>query len=127
MDVLGYDKHHDISKEVSLKGKKADVVLKVNNEHRIVVEIKAANEPLKTAHIEQAKAYGANNGIKWVLLTNGIAWTLYHITWSTKAGVSEKQAFHFDLLDGDLDDASENLAILHHDAVKAHELDHFWA
>lgn len=126
VDVLGYDKHRDISKEVALKGKKADVVLKVKEQHRIVVEIKAATEPLKTAHIEQAKAYGANNGIPCVLLTNGIAWTLYHITWS-KSGVSEKQAFHVDLLESDLDDTCESLGILHHDALKANELDHFWA
>ena len=34
---------------------------------------------LKENHLRQAMGYGANQGIPWVVLTNGINWEIYRI------------------------------------------------
>lgn len=37
---------------------------------------------MKDDHIKQAIDYGANAGIEWVILTNGINWQIYRITFA---------------------------------------------
>ncbi|EKR64288.1 hypothetical protein LEP1GSC036_3642 [Leptospira weilii str. 2006001853] len=46
------------------------------------MEIKAIGLDLKDDHIKQAVDYGANAGIEWVILTNGMNWQIYRITFS---------------------------------------------
>ena len=44
-----------------------------------LIEVKAIGLSLKENHLRQALGYGANNGIPWVVLTNGLVWELYRI------------------------------------------------
>ncbi|MBW8017633.1 MAG: restriction endonuclease subunit R [Planctomycetes bacterium] len=41
--------------------------------------VKAIGIKLKEAHLKQAIDYGANKGIEWVILTNGVEWEIYRI------------------------------------------------
>jgi hypothetical protein len=44
-----------------------------------LIEVKAIGLDLKAGHVKQAIDYAANQGVDWVLLTNGITWRVYHL------------------------------------------------
>jgi len=124
-EVLGYDMLTDVSRETQLKNKYVDIALKVDGVTRLLVEAKAAGEKLRDRHIEQAQAYASRNNYRWVLLTNGVVWNLYHLTF--EEGIEYDRAFSIDLSHAQsVDDAADKLALLHKQAVKKNELEHFW-
>lgn len=124
-DVLGYDGMTDISREAEMKKKFVDVVLKVDGVIKLLVEAKAGGETLRDRHIEQAQAYAARNNYRWVLLTNGVQWHLYHLTFDE--GIEYERAFAFDLSnEAEFDKAVEYFGLLHRSAIKKGELEDFW-
>lgn len=78
-DLLGYRKYVEITTEFAIRGTFVDLAVKVGEEIRFLIEAKAIGAELKDAHVKQAVDYGANQGIEWVLLTNGIVWRIYKI------------------------------------------------
>lgn len=44
-----------------------------------LIEVKAIGLDLKDQHVKQAIDYAANQGVDWVLLTNGICWRVYRL------------------------------------------------
>lgn len=124
-EVLGYDGLSDISREAQMKGKFVDLTLKIDGNVRVLLEAKAAGEVLRDRHIEQAQSYASRNNYRWVILTNGTAWILYHLTF--EEGIEYEKAFSVDLDEpGGVDAAQVHLALLHKQAVKKGELDDFW-
>ena len=123
--VFGYDAIDDISREANLKNKFVDICLKIDGKIKILVEAKAASVKLKNNHIEQAQSYASHNNYPWVLLTNGVDWNLYHLTFGD--GIDYQLAFSVSLKDEDgIDQASEKLAHLQKLVVKKGGLDEFW-
>ena len=125
-DTLGYDGIEDISSEMEMKGKYVDLCLKVDDKIRVLVEAKAAAIQLRVRQIDQAKMYAAENGFRWVLLTNGVEWNLYHVSFAEDEGIEYDPAFEVSLASPKLDDAEEKLAILHKRAIAKGGLDRFW-
>ena len=124
-DVLGYDALDDISREANLKSKYVDVCLKVDGRVRLLVEAKAAGNQLRDRHIEQAQTYASQNNYRWVLLTNGVDWQLYHLTF--EEGIEYERAFVVSLENEDgFEEAAQKLALLHKQAIKRGELEEFW-
>ena len=124
-DVFEYDPMGDISREAAIKDKYVDVVLKIDGAVRLLVEAKSAGTILREKHIEQAQNYAANANLRWVLLTNGITWNLYHLTFED--GIESTLAFSVDLAEGGVTDkAADLLALLHKQAIRKGELDAFW-
>ncbi len=78
-DVLGYDKYQHVTSEHAIKGTYVDLAVKVDNDLRFLIEVKAIGLELKDAHVKQAIDYGANQGVEWVVLTNGQMWRVYRI------------------------------------------------
>lgn len=123
--VLDYNGMTEISREAEMKGKFVDVVLKVDGVIRLLVEAKAAGETLRDRHIDQAQGYASKNNYRWVLLTNGVTWNLYHLTFGE--GIEYERAFSVDLSNADDFDASARLlSLLHKSSIKKGELDDFW-
>ena len=89
IDILGYDEFEDLTDQYCVKGTFCDLAIKVNDKPYIMIEAKAINVELKAAHAKQAKDYGINSGVKWILLTNGDEWQIYKIIFK-KDGVSEE-------------------------------------
>lgn len=123
-DVLGYDAMSEITREAAIKERFCDVALKIDGTIRILVEAKSAATPLRDRHTEQAQNYAAHANIQWVLLTNGVQWNLYHLTFGE--GIDAVLAFSVDVSDGLTDKGGELLALLHRQAVKKGELESFW-
>jgi hypothetical protein len=78
-DVLGYKKYIEITTEFAIRGTYVDLAVKVDSNVRFLIEAKAIGVALKDNHVKQAIDYGANHGIEWVVLTNGIIWQVYKI------------------------------------------------
>lgn len=124
-DVLGYDTLTEISREAQLKNKFVDIALKVDGVVRLLVEAKAAGVTLRDRHIEQAQAYASRNNFQWVVLTNGVAWHLYHLTF--EEGIEYERAFAIDLSDAEkFNESAALLAFIHRQAIKKGEHEAFW-
>jgi hypothetical protein len=78
-DVFGYDKYSDVTSEHSIRGTFCDLAIKIDNQLQTLIEVKAIGIDLKDQHVKQAIDYAANQGVDWVLLTNGITWRVYHL------------------------------------------------
>ncbi len=78
-EVLGYKKYTEITTEFAIRGTYVDLAVKVDGNVRFLIEAKAIGVALKDNHVKQAIDYGANHGIEWVVLTNGIIWQVYKI------------------------------------------------
>lgn len=130
-DVLGYDSlKGEISKELAIKDRYCDIALKVDGAVRVLVEAKAAAlKSLADKHIEQAENYASRAGVSWVLLTNGLDWRLYHLTFAEAEGIAHDLAFEATLPDpgGDAEAFWSNLSLLSRDTVRRDELEAFWA
>ena len=78
--VLGYDKYSEITSEFVIRGTYVDLAIKIEGQLQMLIEVKAIGLDLKEAFIKQAVDYGANQGIEWVILTNGVIWQIYRIS-----------------------------------------------
>lgn len=78
-DVFGYDKYLEVTSEYAIRGTYCDLAIKIGDEIEFLLEAKAIGITLKEQHVKQAIDYGANKGVEWVILTNGIEWRLYRI------------------------------------------------
>jgi len=78
-DVFGYDKYSEVTAEFSIRGNYCDLATKLNGTIATLIEVKAIGLDLKDHHVKQAVDYAANQGVDWVLLTNGMTWRVYRI------------------------------------------------
>lgn len=78
-DVFGYDKYSDVTSEHSIRGTYCDLAIKIDGRLETLIEVKAIGIDLKDQHVKQAIDYAANQGVDWVLLTNGLVWRVYHL------------------------------------------------
>lgn len=78
-DVFGYDKYSELTSEFAIRGTYCDLAIKLDGKLSTLNEVKAIGIELKEAHVKQAVDYAANQGVDWVLLTNGIRWCVYHV------------------------------------------------
>lgn len=81
-EVFGYDKYADVTSEFAIRGTYCDLAIKVDSALQTLIEVKAVGLDLKEAHVKQAVDYAANQGVDWVLLTNGIYWRVYHVVFA---------------------------------------------
>lgn len=78
-DVFGYDKYSEVTSEFAIRGNYCDLATKLDGALATLIEVKAIGLDLKDQHVKQAVDYAANQGVDWVLLTNGLVWRVYRI------------------------------------------------
>lgn len=81
-EVFGYDKYSEITTEHVIRKTYCDLAIKIDNSIKILIEVKAIGLDLKEEHVKQAIDYSANSGTDWVILTNGIVWQIYRVTFT---------------------------------------------
>jgi predicted type IV restriction endonuclease len=123
-EVLGYDGMTEITRERQIKDKYVDLAVRVDGTVFLLVEVKAGGVVLRDRHIDQAQRYAAEGNIRWALLTNGVSWNLYHLTF--EEGIEYERAFTLDLSADSLDRAAELLGLLHRQGVRAQALETYW-
>lgn len=78
-EIFGYDKYAEVTSEYAIRGTYCDLAIKLDGVLQILIEVKAVGIDLKDQHVKQAVDYAANQGVDWVILTNGVVWRVYNI------------------------------------------------
>ncbi len=78
-DIFGFDKYTEVTSEQCIRGTYCDLAVKLDGAVKYLIEVKAIGLTLKESHLRQAMNYGANQGIPWVVITNGNDWEIYKI------------------------------------------------
>lgn len=96
-DIFGYDKYENITSEFAIKKTYCDLAIKLADETPLLIECKAIGLNLKDDFVRQATNYAAESGIQWVVLTNGILWNVYKI--SFLKSVEKELIYSFNILE----------------------------
>ena len=124
-DMLGYKTLEEVKTEYMIKGTYADYVIQLSGKRHFLVEVKALSLNLSDKHLRQSINYGANEGIDWVLLTNGKSFELYRVIFEKP--ISHEIVFSIDLSDlAALKSNADKLQFLHKDSVTKNGLDILW-
>jgi hypothetical protein len=109
-DVFGFDKYTDLTSEHAIRGTYCDLSVSVDGKAAELVEVKSAGTTLDDRHVKQAVDYAANEGIEWVVLTNGSVWRLYQVLFAKP--IDKRMLLEVDLTTLDLrrDDSTDCLA-----------------
>jgi len=101
-EVFGYEKYVEITSEMAIRGTYCDLAVKINDKFQYLIECKAIGTELKDMHLRQVVNYGANKGVQWIVLTNGIDWQVYRIRFEQP--IAWELVMRFDLLTGSVKD-----------------------
>lgn len=125
-DVLGWDAFENLTGEYRIKGNFADFVIRKDDKHWVIVEVKATTVKLNEKHLYQAVSYAANKGVEWVILTNGVDWRLYRVLFEKPVG--QELVFSMSLIDEEMKpkQKAELLYLLTPEAQRKDELQAFY-
>jgi len=96
-ELFGFDKYRQLTSEYAIRGRYVDLAITDGEKPLVLVEVKSAGTELNDKHVRQAVDYAANEGIEWVLLTNGHTWRIYKIIFAQPVEhelVDELDLFH---------------------------------
>lgn len=95
--VLGYTLIDEVVSEFTVKGLKADYVVRLKGKPNFLIEAKSFAKELKVQHLNQAAQYASLEGLDWILVTNGRHYDLYKIIWGKP--MQSRKVFSVDLTD----------------------------
>jgi hypothetical protein len=122
--ILGYKPLDEVKTEYMIKGTYADYVIQLDGDRPFLVEVKAMQFELSDKHLRQAVNYAANEGIEWILLTNGKDFQLYKVIFGQP--IDSKLVFDLRLMEDDLKTACEFFQYLTRAAVLKNGLAYLW-
>ncbi|MFA5806404.1 MAG: type I restriction enzyme HsdR N-terminal domain-containing protein [Melioribacteraceae bacterium] len=95
-EIFGYDKYSEITSEFTVRSTYCDLAIKLDSKLAFLIEVKAVGLELKDNFVKQAVDYAANQGIDFVVLTNGVLWRVYKISFTKP--IDQELVFEFDFL-----------------------------
>lgn len=125
-DLLGWDAFDNLTGEYRIKGNFADFVIRRDEKHWVIIEVKAITAKLNEKHLYQAVSYASNKGVDWVILTNGAEWQLHRVLF--KKPVDHELVFQVSLLDEEMKpkQKAELLYLLTPEAQRKDELEAYY-
>jgi Type I restriction enzyme R protein N terminus (HSDR_N) len=72
----------DLTTEYGVRGEFADYGIPIPIDKQLVafVEVKRVATKLSARHLRQIEMYAVNEGVEWMVLTNGREWRAYHLS-----------------------------------------------
>ena len=127
LECLGWDSFENITAEQMINSRYADYVIKTDDEQIFVVEVKQIGLKLKDTHLNQARQYAVDEGIDWIILTNGDDWQVYRTTLEGKIPVT-KLVFKLSVTDDEMKPAqkTELLYLLSEEANRKKEIEDYY-
>jgi len=124
-DALGYDKYADLTTEYQVKGEFADYGVRIDKQLVAFIEVKRVTTKLDTKHLRQVEMYAVNEGVEWVILTNGSHWQVYHITGGLPVQIDK--AIDVNLLGDETPQQKANLLFyISRESLKRKQIDEVW-
>lgn len=117
-EVFGYDKYLEVTSELAIRGTYCDLAIKLNDKFEYLIECKAIGIDLKDNHLRQAIGYGANKGIQWIILTNGMEWQIHKLKFEQPIQCELVTKFNVNELSMKNERDIEKLAILTKEGVE---------
>ncbi|NUW46292.1 type I restriction enzyme HsdR N-terminal domain-containing protein [Nonomuraea rhodomycinica] len=122
---LGYDKYEDLTTEYQVKGEFADYGIRIDKQLVAFIEVKRCSQKLNPKHLRQVQMYAVNEGVEWMILSNGQVWQVYHMTAGLPVVID--LALEVDLLsDATLAAKTDALFHLTKEAFKRRLIDDLW-
>ncbi|WP_189243889.1 type I restriction enzyme HsdR N-terminal domain-containing protein [Planobispora rosea] len=122
---LGYDKYEDLTTEYQVKGEFADYGIRIDKQLVAFIEVKRCSQKLNAKHLRQVQMYAVNEGVEWMILSNGQVWQVYHMTAGLPVIID--MALEVDLLsDASLAAKTDALFYLTKEAFKRRLIDDLW-
>lgn len=81
-EIFGFDKYAEVTREYAIRGTYCDLATKIEGQLQTLIEVKAIGITLREGHVKQAVDYAANQGVEWVILTNGQHWKVFSVSFS---------------------------------------------
>ena len=95
-EIFGYDKYSEITSEFALRSTFCDLATKINGKVQLLIEVKAIGLELKDKYVKQAVDYAVNQGIDFVVLTNGIIWKAFKVAFTKP--IDQEMVFEIDFI-----------------------------
>lgn len=125
-EVFGYDKYLEVTGEFAIRGTYCDLAIKIDDKVQFLVEVKAIGIDLKETHMRQALDYGANHGIQWIVLTNGINWQLYRIRFEKPINYDLVYSFDFTGINARGEKDRDNLFLISKEGLAKNAREEFY-
>ena len=126
-EVFGFDKYSDITREYAIQGTYCDLAIKTGKKVDYLIEVKAVGISLKDTHLRQAINYAAQEGIRWIVLTNGLTWEVHRVSVENRVDSSKLIEFVFTDINPRKNDDQELLFLLCKRGLKKDLIDDFYA
>jgi predicted type IV restriction endonuclease len=124
-DGLGFDKYEDLDTEYRVRGEFADYGIRLDGDLVAFVEVKRVNTKLAQKHLRQVEMYAVNEGVEWIMLTNGSHWQVYHLTGGLPVQVD--LALEMNLLgDEPVRDKVDNFFYITRESLKRDQISQVW-
>jgi predicted type IV restriction endonuclease len=124
-DVLGFDEFSDLTTEYAVKGEFADYGIRIDRDLVAFVEVKRVATKLGAKHLRQAEMYAVNEGVEWIILTNGADWRAYHLTGGLPVEID--LALDVNLVgEESLGQKAGQLFYLSRESLKRRQIDELW-
>jgi predicted type IV restriction endonuclease len=122
-EVFGFDKYSEVTREYAIRGTFCDLATKIDGKLQTLIEVKPIGIALRENHIKQAVDYAANQGVEWVILTNGQFWKVFSVSFSKP--ISADLVLDIDILalQPSDEDAHEDLFLLSKEGIQRSGLD----
>ena len=95
-EIFGYDKYSEITSEYAIRSTYCDLAIKMDGKPQLMIEVKAIGLELKDNYVKQAVDYAANEGIDFVILTNGVLWKAFNVSFTKP--IDKELIFEIDFL-----------------------------
>lgn len=125
-EVFGFDKYSDITREYAIQGTYCDLAIKTDKKVDYLIEVKAVGISLKDTHLRQAINYAAQEGIRWIVLTNGLNWEVHRVSVENRVDSSKLIEFVFTDINPRKNDDQELLFLLCKRGLKKDLIDDFY-
>jgi hypothetical protein len=126
-EVLGYQELDEIKTEYNIRGEYADYVIQLKRKKQFVVEVKSIQLDLNERHLRQSLSYAANEGIDWIILTNGRTFQFYRVLFGKPISVELLVSLDFvDATPKMMKDFANILVLFTKKAVVNDEHELFW-
>lgn len=126
-DVLGYVELDEIKTEYTIRGEYADYVIQLKRKKQFVVEVKSTQLDLSERHLRQSLSYAANEGIDWIILTNGRSFQFYRVIFEKPMRTEILLSIDFNnASQSDMKKYAEKLAVFTKKSVEKDEHERYW-
>jgi predicted type IV restriction endonuclease len=125
-EVFGYDKYAEVTSEFAIRGTYCDLAIKLDNKVQFLIEVKAVGLDLKNNHLRQSIDYAANQGITWVILTNGISWQIHKLRFEKPINHDLVALIDFSQVNPRIEKDQECLFLVSKEGVQKNARDEFY-